>query len=51
MSLTIIQRRAGAELAEAMSDIDSLLEAVERADGQRPLSDHMWLDLRQGGRP
>ena len=51
MSLTIIQRRAGAELAEAMSDIDSLLEAVERADGQRPLSDHMWLDLRQGSRP
>jgi mycothiol synthase len=51
MSLTIIQRRAGAELAEAMADIDSLLEAVERADAQRPLSDHMWLDLRQGGRP
>ena len=51
MSLTILQRRAGAELAEAMADIDSLLEAVERADGQRPLSDHMWLDLRQGGRP
>jgi len=51
MSLTIIQRRAGTELAEAMADIDSLLEAVERADAQRPLSDHMWLDLRQGGRP
>ena len=51
MSLTIIQRRAGSELAEAMADIDSLLEAVERADAQRPLSDHMWLDLRQGGRP
>lgn len=51
MSLTILQRRAGAELAEAMADIDSLLEAVERADGQRALSDHMWLDLRQGGRP
>lgn len=51
MSLTIIQRRAGAELAEAMADIDSLLSAVERADAQRPLSDHMWLDLRQGGRP
>ena len=51
MQLNILQRRAGAELAEAMVDIDSLLEAVERADGQRPLSDHMWLDLRQGGRP
>ncbi len=51
MPLNILQRRAGAELAESMADIDSLLEAVERADGQRPLSDHMWLDLRQGGRP
>jgi mycothiol synthase len=51
MSLNILQRRAGAELAESMVGIDALLEAVERADGQRPLSDHMWLDLRQGGRP
>jgi mycothiol synthase len=34
-----------------MSDIADLLSAVERADGQRPLSDHMWIDLRLGGRP
>jgi mycothiol synthase len=34
-----------------MSDIADLLADVERADGQRPLSDHMWIDLRQGGRP
>jgi mycothiol synthase len=34
-----------------MSDIADLLSAVERADGQRPLSDHLWIDLRLGGRP
>ncbi|MFM8867310.1 MAG: hypothetical protein ACKOFZ_03395, partial [Ilumatobacteraceae bacterium] len=34
-----------------MSDIADLLADVERADGQRPLSDHLWIDLRQGGRP
>ena len=34
-----------------MSDIEALLSAVERADGQRPLSDHLWIDLRMGGRP
>ena len=34
-----------------VSDIEELLTAVERADGQRPLSDHLWIDLRQGGRP
>jgi mycothiol synthase len=34
-----------------LSDIEELLSAVERADGQRPLSDHLWIDLRQGGRP
>jgi mycothiol synthase len=51
MPLTIDNRREGTELAAAMGDIDSLLQAVERADLQRPLSDHMWLDLRQGGRP
>lgn len=36
---------------DEMSDIAELLSAVERADGQRPLSDHLWIDLRQGGRP
>lgn len=34
-----------------LSEVDELLLAVERADGQRPLSDHLWIDLRQGGRP
>lgn len=34
-----------------MADVDDLLRQVERADGQRPLSDHLWIDLREGGRP
>ncbi|MEY2780046.1 MAG: acetyltransferase MshD [Actinomycetota bacterium] len=34
-----------------VTEVDELLQAVERADGQRPLSDHLWIDLRQGGRP
>lgn len=34
-----------------MSEVHELLSAVERADGIRPLSDHLWIDLRQGGRP
>lgn len=34
-----------------LSEVDGLLQAVERADGVRPLSDHLWIDLRQGGRP
>ena len=34
-----------------MSEVHQLLSAVELADGIRPLSDHLWLDLRQGGRP
>ncbi|MEO5975099.1 MAG: mycothiol synthase [Ilumatobacteraceae bacterium] len=33
------------------SEVHELLAAAEQADGIRPLSDHMWLDLRQGGRP
>lgn len=35
------------------SDIEcvaELLSAAERADGARPLSDHHWLDLMEGGR-
>ncbi|MFA5775412.1 MAG: mycothiol synthase [Ilumatobacteraceae bacterium] len=34
-----------------MSAVYELLRAVEQADGVRPLSDHLWIDLRQGGRP
>lgn len=32
------------------SEIADLLDAAWRADGVRPLNDHMWLDLREGGR-
>jgi mycothiol synthase len=31
--------------------VSGLLEAAERADGHRPLDDHAWLDLVEGGRP
>ncbi len=34
-----------------LSEVEGLLKGVERADGVRPLSDHLWIDLRQGGRP
>ena len=34
-----------------IQNISGLLADAERADGVRPLSDHLWLDLRQGGRP
>ena len=37
--------------SDDLSEVNELLLAVERADGQRPLSDHLWIDLRQGGRP
>lgn len=44
--LDIMREPGPAELAE----VSALLEAAERADGHRPLSDHLWLDLVQGGR-
>ncbi len=28
-----------------------LIASAERADGHRPMSDHLWLDLAEGGRP
>jgi mycothiol synthase len=37
--------------SDDLSEVNELLLAVERADGQRPLSDPLWIDLRQGGRP
>jgi len=43
-----IQRRSA---KDDLSDVEDLLAGVERADGVRPLSDHLWIDLRQGGRP
>lgn len=44
------------EIKRQMSPSDvavvaELLDAVERADGIRPLDDHAWLDLVDGGRP
>ncbi|MBA2624945.1 MAG: mycothiol synthase [Acidimicrobiia bacterium] len=30
--------------------VASLLEVAERADGHRPLDEHRWLDMAQGGR-
>lgn len=33
-----------------VAEVNGLLRAAERADGHRPLSDHLWLDLAQGGR-
>lgn len=36
--------------ADSMQDVSELIEAAWRADGTRPLNDHLWLDLRDGGR-
>ncbi|MCU0260088.1 MAG: mycothiol synthase [Ilumatobacteraceae bacterium] len=33
-----------------IEQISKLLASVERTDGHRPLSDHLWLDLVHGGR-
>ncbi|MGA0195470.1 MAG: hypothetical protein ACO3LJ_08700, partial [Ilumatobacteraceae bacterium] len=35
---------------EAVAVVRDLLRDAERADGHRPLSDHLWLDLVDGGR-
>lgn len=37
--------------ADDIAEVSSLLNDAERADGAVPLNDHMWLDLREGGRP
>ena len=34
-----------------IAEVSGLLAAAERADGHRPLADHAWLDLVEGGRP
>jgi mycothiol synthase len=34
-----------------IAEVAELLAAAERADGHRPLDDHAWLDLVEGGRP
>ncbi|TRZ74560.1 MAG: mycothiol synthase [Actinobacteria bacterium] len=48
MAYLEIQRRSA---TDDLSEVKDLLAGVERADGVRPLSDHLWIDLRQGGRP
>ena len=44
------------EIKRQMRDEDialarELVSDAERADGHRPMSDHLWLDLAEGGRP
>ncbi len=34
-----------------IAEVTQLLDAVEKVDGRRPLNDHLWIDMRQGGRP
>ena len=36
--------------ASSMQEVSTLIEDAWRADGTRPLNDHLWLDLRDGGR-
>ena len=36
--------------AAGMDEVSELIHAAWRADGARPLNDHLWLDLREGGR-
>ncbi len=34
-----------------IAQAQDIIAAAERADGHRPMSDHLWLDLAEGGRP
>jgi mycothiol synthase len=36
--------------AAGMDEVSTLIADAWRADGARPLNDHLWLDLREGGR-
>ena len=36
--------------AAALDEVSQLISDAWRADGTRPLNDHLWLDLREGGR-
>ena len=36
--------------AASLREVSELLDDAWRADGARPLNDHLWLDLREGGR-
>lgn len=33
-----------------IAEVTELLDAVEKADAHKPLNDHLWIDLRLGGR-
>lgn len=46
LKLDVLRNVGEAEFAV----VSELLSAAERADGQQALSDHLWLDLRLGGR-
>jgi mycothiol synthase len=35
---------------KTMEEVSALISDAWRADGARPLNDHLWLDLREGGR-
>lgn len=45
--IEVIPEPTGAERAELIA----FVERVTRSGGRRPLSDHLWLDLRAGDRP
>jgi len=47
MRTLVIKRQLS---ADEVAQVGELVGAAERADGHRPLSDHLWLDLAQGGR-
>ena len=34
----------------SIDEVSALINDTWRADGVRPLNDHLWLDLREGGR-
>lgn len=34
-----------------IDEVTALLKVIEQAEGRKPLNDHLWIDLRQGGRP
>jgi mycothiol synthase len=40
-----------APAAETTSELCRFVDRITAATGQRPLSDHLWLDLRAGGAP
>lgn len=37
--------------ADLRSELDAWFDRTRRSDGSRPLSDHLWIDLRDGGGP